>query len=494
MKGVKNLHISVPVDNEMEFIDATEISPLISHCNVKVCYVSDEPNRNGTVITKDVATEMGKKLPGSPVVGYFNESTEDFEGHNREVTIGGGQFKIVDTTKPYGFVPTDAKVWFQKFADDTGEHEYLVTECYLWTSAYPDVQRVIENGNNQSMELNEKNSSGFWTKTDNSNSGIFIYNEALIEKLCILGENVEPCFEGAQFKTEFSLENLQELRTKMFSMMEELQNTLKEKGGSKPMVSNYAVEIGDTLWCLISEYLFTHYPDKECPYCSEYHIYGIYEEEGQKFVVATNHVQPAKMFRFDLTYDEGVFEIGEPNEVTISFESAFEAKDIEAFETEFAAKKQQEVEANKVAEPAPAAEYNLEEIPEYVELKGKYEALENDYNELQKANATYEETINDYKAQIAELSEFKLAADRKEKQAMIDSFYMLNDEEKKDVVDNIDTYSLDDIEAKLSIICVRNKVNFEVNEPSKPEGLFSLEDNKNDDAPEWVLAVRENAR
>jgi len=43
---------------------------------------------------------------------------------------------------------------------------------------------------------------------------------------------------------------------------------------------------------------------------------------------------------------------------------------------------------------------------------------------------------------------------------MIKSFYVLSDADKKDVVDNIDQYSLDEIESKLSVICVRNKVNF----------------------------------
>ena len=38
-----------------------------------------------------------------------------------------------------------------------------------------------------------------------------------------------------------------------------------------------------------------------------------------------------------------------------------------------------------------------------------------------------------------------------------ETFYMLSDEDKKEVIENIDSYSLDDIEAKLSILCVRNK-------------------------------------
>jgi hypothetical protein len=84
------------------------------------------------------------------------------------------------------------------------------------------------------MEINNDSSRGFWTKDDKTNKRIFIYNEALIEKLCVLGENVEPCFEGAQIKSQFSLESspeFQEFKATMFSMLTELQETLS-KGGS----------------------------------------------------------------------------------------------------------------------------------------------------------------------------------------------------------------------------------------------------------------------
>mgnify|MGYP006935834044 CR=1 FL=1 len=54
------------------------------------------------------------------------------------------------------------------------------------------------------MELN-KNIRGSWTADDNGFPAFFIVNEALIEKLCILGEDVEPCFEGAAISKQFSL-------------------------------------------------------------------------------------------------------------------------------------------------------------------------------------------------------------------------------------------------------------------------------------------------
>ena len=55
---------------------------------------------------------MANSLPGSPIVGFFNENTKDFEEHNREIVIEDGQFKLKDVTRPYGFVDLGAKCWF----------------------------------------------------------------------------------------------------------------------------------------------------------------------------------------------------------------------------------------------------------------------------------------------------------------------------------------------------------------------------------------------
>ena len=79
---------------------------------------------------------------------------------------------------------------------------------------------------------------------------------------------------------------------------------------------------------------------------------------------------------------------------------------------------------------------------------------------------------------------------------MIDSFYMLSDEEKKDCVDNIDTYSLDEIEAKLSVICVRNKVSFDLDKPEEKNVVFNLDsvEDKDLSLPAWVQRVQAVAK
>jgi len=106
------MHLSVPVENSCEFINITPMNPLISKCEIKVCYVSDEPNRNKNVINKETALKMANSLPGCPIVGYYNTIDGDFEEHNKEISFEDGKFILKDTTVPYGFVDLNAKVWF----------------------------------------------------------------------------------------------------------------------------------------------------------------------------------------------------------------------------------------------------------------------------------------------------------------------------------------------------------------------------------------------
>lgn len=528
-------HTSIKLDTPCEFINVTPVNPLISKCQIKVCYVSDQPNRNRSIITKEVATQMANSLPGSPIVGFYNEAKEDFEEHNRVIDISNGEFKIKDTTRPYGFVDMNAKVWFQKFLDDgVNEREYLMTEGYIWTGQYPESQRIIDQGNNQSMELSENYLDATWTKDDNGKPQFFIINEAIVSKLCILGEDCEPCFEGSQIaKIEFSFDD--SFKNQLFSMMNELKEFLKE-GGAKEVFTRYAVEIGDALWSALYSHIEKAYPDTQNCYCSVYRIEGIFEDNGQKFAVLQSR-SDMKYYRlnFALTEDTGFVPSDTLIEVTKSYtpaeEPQFALDAVEEFETEYAKKKKEEEEDKdgknagkksednsdddgdekkcpKCGKPLDECEcdddddddekkkgkkkYNLEEVVEYTELKAQYDDLMAKFSALE----TEHETL---KSEIEPLKAFKLEAEKKDKQAMIDQFYMLSDEDKADVIANIDTYSVDDIEAKLSIICVRNKVSFDLDE-NKNGGdptVYNLNNGDSDDdaaVPAWVKSLRATAK
>ena len=129
----------------------------------------------------------------------------------------------------------------------------------------------------------------------------------------------------------------------------------------------------------------------------------------------------------------------------------------------------------------------------YSELTNTYNTLNESYTTLSNDYSIAKERITNLETQIQELTSFKKSIEKAEKQKMIDSFYMLSDEDKKDVVENIDTYSLDDIEAKLSIICVRNKVSFNLDDNNKNKGTdvtLNLNGAGDDNTPAWVKAIR----
>jgi hypothetical protein len=75
---------------------------------------------------------------------------------------------------------------------------------------------------------------------------------------------------------------------------------------------------------------------------------------------------------------------------------------------------------------------------------------------------------------------------------------MLSDEDKKDVIENIDKYSLSDIEKELSVICVRNKVDFNLDENNgekKDPTVYNLNSQiENEATPAWVKAALETAK
>ena len=530
-------HISIPLeDMPIEILEITPVNPLISKCQIKICYVGQEANRNKSIITKEVAKELAASVPGCPIVGLYNEEKEDFEEHNRIIEIANGKFKIKDATRPYGFVSMDAKVWFQWFKDDEVPHEYLCTEGYIWTGQYPESQRIISKGNNQSMELDEDTLNAFWTKDNNGKPQFFIINEAIMSKLCILGEDVEPCFECASITpVQFSFED--DYKNKLFSFMEKMQEILSNEGGT-PVFTNYAVEIGDSLWSAIYDWLWANHRDED--FC----IHGIYEDGSQKFVILRNR-KDLTYYRlnFSLTEENGFMAEGGLEQVAQDFkpvDSVFAAADVEAFEATFKAAHEEEKPADPepvpkaepepikepepaeepvVEEPAPIVEeepveapaeeepvveshedeekpvaYNLEDVVEYQELLVKYADLEGQITQLRATLEERENTINSLTAENKTLTEFKQTIDRDNKEKLINSFYMLSDDQKKDCFDNIDTYSLDEIEAKLSVICVRNKVSFDLDK--KPEDApvtYNLDSVNDQDAglPAWVLRVKE---
>jgi hypothetical protein len=350
----------------------------------------------------------------------------------------------------------DARVWFEKYLDNGIEHEYLVTEGYLWTGQFEEAEKILQTGGRpHSLEFDEKNNTlnAFWTKDCNGDNQFFIINEAVISKLCILGNDIEPCFEGSSL-TNFNLNDESmvqsfsldaDFKRTMFSLIKEMQNILNE-GGKTEMETEKNVNTSEET---VVDYKKDDDKEKE----------EVKNEEKKEESTA-----PEKK--------EGEEKVDDKEN------SSDNSK---------ASEKEEEDEDKKT-------KYNLDEIVEYVELKAQHEELKTKYSELSSS-------VESLTAENADLLKFKANIEKQEKEAMIKSFYMLSDADKKDVVDNIDKYSLSDIESKLSVICVRNKVSFKQDEEVATEDsasnpmTYNLKEtldsnvNENSDVPAWMRAV-----
>ena len=388
-----------------------------------------------------------------------------------------------------------------------------MTEGYIWTDIYPESKRIIEKGNNQSMELDDEKINAYWSKDKNGMPEFFIINEAIIKKLCILGEDCEPCFEGANITAptmHFSFSD--KFNEQLFSMMKDLKELLEGKGGTK-VFTRYNVEIGDPIWT--SLYSYVNGLDETAV------IDGIYEDNGLFAVIKNDNT----FTRVNFSMENNVFTPGEFTELTdytVAEEPQFDPVKVAEFAENFAKKKDEKGKDNKEnndnnqkdnskenPENEPKnnsnedegededkkkkkAKYSLEDVVEYGLLKKDFDELEAKYNAL----VSEKENLD---KELASLSQFKKNIEKKEKEEMIKSFYMLSDDDKKDVIDNIDTYSLDDIEAKLSIICVRNKVSFELEKGTDMNNPLTYninEDNgdNEDEVPAWFKAARDVAK
>lgn len=443
------MHQSVATIDSPEFINLQplDINPLMSKCEIKVLYIGE--NRNHSFITKDVATEMSKTLRGAPIVGYYKEENQDFRDHGDQIIIDekGIQFKCL--TKPYGFVSPDAEVWFQKFedTDDFGNkivREYLMTTGFLWTGQFEEAKLAIEQGRPHSMELDKDTLDGYWSENVNTKMELFIVNDAIFSKLCILGDDVEPCFEGSSVtapnvSTNFSKVD-DNFKQTLFSMMQDLKFALE--GGNMAKVN---------------------------------------KEKKDK----TNETVENKT---DKTTEE-----------VKDTETEKDNKDKDKKKNY--TKEDKKEEDKKEDNPAPAEDKKPEEKKEETKTSAEDKKEEEDKKDKKDYALMYSELetkYNDLSAKYESLVAFKQNVEKQQKEELIGGFYMLSDEDKKDVVAHIDEYSLDDIEAKLSVICVRKKVNFDLDDTSKNENkteeenpvtTFNLE-NAGDSVPAWIKAIQ----
>jgi outer membrane murein-binding lipoprotein Lpp len=180
--------------------------------DILVCYAGK--NRNRTKIDKEVIEKALPTLYGVPIVGEYitkDDGSKDFGTHGGTIIIDDNGFKFEQTTKPYGFIPKDSvdNAEWVEIADKDKKHtirEYLkLKDCIVWEERYEELKTLITEKRNQSMEISILDG-------DYTDDGYFDIRSFNFSAVCILGSDVEPCFESAcigrfeldSFKADYS--------------------------------------------------------------------------------------------------------------------------------------------------------------------------------------------------------------------------------------------------------------------------------------------------
>ena len=416
----------------------TKYSDTISKGRCRIFY--KYANRNGTYITDEFAEKLLSTIPYTPIKGIYDNFDEDYTDHGNKRSIG----------RIYGIVPENPNLQWEKHLDEDGiEREYACVDVLIFTALYEEAGEII--GKAQSMEIYEPSIKGSW-KIINGRR-MFEYTEGSFLGLQVLGEDVEPCFEGAAF---FSL----------YSSLKQLVDEIKEytlklpeinTGGQSQMFEKLNFKLSDSekhnaIWNLINP----NY-NEEGGWTIEYAICDIYDD----YALAYNYAE-ASYERIYYTKND------ETNEVSISEKKKVFVIDVT--ESEMNAlntirtlnggtyEKAEEVysQASKVSELEEQNSTYAQKIEELNENISTLETEKGNFTtQLEEAN----NTIASLNEEIDSLNTYKANIELKEKEEVISSYTeLLSEEILASYKEKISEFTAIDLDKELAYELKKNNV------------------------------------
>ena len=144
-------------------------------------------NRNGTYITDEFAKKLIASAPYTPVKGIYD--VDDYTDHGKERNEG----------RIYGIVPADPNFAWEKHEDENGIlRDFACFDVLYYTALYGEAKEIA--GKGESMELYRNTLKGAWQYIEGKKA--YVFTDGCFLGLQVLGDDVEPCFEGAGFYTQ----------------------------------------------------------------------------------------------------------------------------------------------------------------------------------------------------------------------------------------------------------------------------------------------------
>lgn len=167
---------------------------------VKIWLMHLGENLNGSVFTRGAVEQAIHTLANTPIMGYFNSNSSDFEGHEIDLIEDEHGLRLKNRTVPYGVIPEFNQAQFEdRVGDDGVTRTYLTVEGLLWNK-WEDAVNVINSKGGltgQSMEITDFD--GTFTDDD-----LFEFTRFKFDGACLLGDAVEPAMKNSTVEVAFS--------------------------------------------------------------------------------------------------------------------------------------------------------------------------------------------------------------------------------------------------------------------------------------------------
>ena len=382
-------------------------------------------NRNGTYITDEFADKLLNSLPYAPVKGIYVPEDGDYSDHGEERDQG----------RIYGIVPENPNITWETHLDEDGvERSYACADVLIFTAIYKEASEIV--GKSQSMELYGPSLKYHEAIVDGKR--FIVFDEGCFLGLQVLGDQVEPCFEGASF---YTLQNT----------IEVIINQLRNYGGTNMPKINFKLsdsEKLDAIWALLNPEF-----NEEGNWTVSCSVFAVYDDYALVYNYETAEYQRAYYTKSDET---NMVELGDVVKCYIIDVTEQEMNTLNTLRALNGGTYE------LVSDVLTKAQENFDQVAEF---SAKIEELNQTVATLNSERADIDAQINEYTAQIEaanntiaslnedidSLKQYKKTIETHQKNAIIEEYSEhLNENILEKYRENIDNYDVEGLDKELA--------------------------------------------
>lgn len=412
----------------------TAYNEVLSQARCRIFYKG--ANRNGTFITDEFAEKLIATLPYTPVKGIYDSMEDDFTDHGKQRYEG----------RIYGIVPENPNFAWETHLDEDGvERMYACADVYLFTGIYKqEALQIVDKA--QSMELFADSIDGEWQFINGKR--YFVFKEGRFLGLQALGDDYEPCFEGAAF----------------YTFCESIKNTIEEFEQFK-LASNESQLGGEQMEFKLSDNqklnmiwtLLNPNCNEEGGWEMEYSICEVYDEYALAFNYAKNGYERVYYTKDDETDSVAldrketayIIDVNEEEKRALDMLHSIRNNSYEHVDEYVIGLEDKITESDSKIE-----ECNMT----IATLKKENEEAAELYNTIKTENENSLAKIDELTQENEQLSSYKAAAELAKKEAILTKYSVQLGNEVIDTFrEGLDNYTEESLEKELAFVLVQSK-------------------------------------